>query len=340
MPDLPVGRFATLPEDERVFALACAFPSKGEPGKVLVSSDGGSTWQATASLGPDGKTMPTDSGAFIGTVNGTLIAAFSNQGEMKKEREWDTFAEGGLGWELPTCVVRSLDGGKTWQDLQTLHREWTGAVRDIVQTRDGTIIFTTMKLQSNPERHAVMTYSSTDEGLTWTPSNLLDLGGAGHHGGITEATLVELKDGSLLKYIRTNWGEFWRAVSTDGGRHWHPYGPAGIDASSAPGFLLRLKSGRIALLWNRYLPEGEASYPEQGGDFLWSATPVSNFREELSISLSEDECESWSSPVVIARNTGSEAAYPYAFEFEPGVLWVTAHRFGLKMRIEEGDFLA
>jgi len=339
MPHVPVGRFARMPGDDRTFVLACGFPAGGEPGSVLASRDHGTTWEPTGAFDPDGTLHPTDSGAFTCTDNGTLIAAFSNRAERVKETEWDPDLKDGPGWRLPVYAARSLDGGKTWQNLQKLHDEWTGANRDMLQTRDGRIVFTTQKLLHSPGRHGVLTYCSDDEGKTWTASNLIDLGGNGHHGGVCEATLVELKDGRLLKYIRTNWGQLWRALSSDGGRHWHPYGPAGIDASSAPGFLERLHSGRIALAWNRYFPEGKDTWPLRGGDGIWSATPTSNFRQELSISFSQDECQTWSPPVVIARNEGSEVSYPYIFEHEPGVLWITAGRWKLRMRLREADFI-
>jgi hypothetical protein len=36
----------------------------------------------------------------------------------------------------------------------------------------------------------VVTYSSDDDGVTWTPSNIIDLGGCGNHAGAVEATIV------------------------------------------------------------------------------------------------------------------------------------------------------
>ena len=45
--------------------------------------------------------------------------------------------------------------------------------------------------------------------------------------------------------IRTNYDQFWTAYSSDKGRIWRDIRPSGIEASSAPGFLLRLKSGRL-----------------------------------------------------------------------------------------------
>lgn len=342
MPNLPAARFARMPGTEDLYALVCDFPSDGNPGRVMVSRDKGITWESTAPIGPASDVIPSDSGAFAVTRNGILVAAFANYAGMQRPREWDPAFQGDLGWREPTCVARSLDGGKTWQDLQQLHSDWTGAVRDMIETRDGHVVFSTMKLRHTPGRHTVLTYRSTDEGATWQASNLIDLGGVGHHGGLSEPTLLELRDGRLLQFIRTNWGQFWRAFSDDGGLTWHPHGPAGVDASSAPGCLLRLSSGRIVLVWNREYPEGRRTHPLRGGDGVWSATPVSNFRQELSISFSEDECENWSSPVVIARNPEGEISYPYLFEPEPGLLWVTACRLKdplLRIQIRESDFV-
>lgn len=313
------------------------FTVDGRPGEAFVSDDEGATWapRAIAPLDQEMELAPT--GALLRTADGVLILASSNLAE--RHFTWDDELKDAPGARLPTYVMRSLDDGETWQDVQKVHDEWTGANRDILQARDGRIVFTSMKMLSHPGRHSVLTYSSKDRGETWRPSNIIDLGGNGHHGGVSEATVVELKDGRLLKYIRTNWSQFWRALSDNGGRSWHPYGPSGVDASSAPGMLKRLASGRIALVWNRLNPEGQGEHPLKGGAGIWSATPVSNHREELSISFSEDECENWSPPVVIAMNPGGEASYPYIFEPEAGVLWITAHRFGLRMMVREEDML-
>lgn len=338
MPHLPVARFRRGPDDGTLYAFTCRFPADDSVAGVYASRDGGGTWTLTGPFDPSGTLRPTDSGAFLRTNRGTLVAAFGNAAERSRWN-WDETTHDSPGATLPTYASRSTDDGRTWSKPLKLHAAWTGANRDMIETRDGRIVFTSMQMRHHPGRHTVLTYASEDEGQTWQSSNIIDLGGCGHHGGVTEATLVELRDGSLLKYIRTNWGQFWRALSTDGGRSWHPYGPAGIDASSAPGALLRLADQRIALVWNRTCPEGQSEVEWRGGDGNWSATPTSNFRHELSISFSEDECETWSAPVVIARKPDGEVSYPYLFEPEPGMLWITAHRFGLKMRIREQDVL-
>ena len=95
-----------------------------------------------------------------------------------------------------------------------------------------------------------------DDGKTWKRSNLIDLGGHGHHDGATEPMVAELSDGRLLMLMRTSLDRFWQAFSDDGGRYWRTIQPSSIDASSSPGHLVRLSSGRLVLLWNRLNPEG------------------------------------------------------------------------------------
>ncbi len=341
LPTRQLGPFVRL-EDGRILAI--------DRDSSYVSQDNGRTWSAARPLFGKTESIQTpniqvsNERALLRTKSGTVIAAFMNLSERKWT--WKNELGDAPGAKLPTYVMRSLDGGKSWQDVQKLHDDWSGAVRDMIETAGGRIIFTAMKMRHDPGRHAVLTYSSTDDGKTWKASNLIDLGGAGHHGGVTEPTLTELADGRFWMLIRTNWSEFWSAYSYDGGRYWRVIKPSGIKASSAPAMLRRLASGRLMLLWNRPDPSDHSQWPLSGGDNLWSATPVSNFREELSVAFSEDDGKSWSRPTVLAHSRSSSAkgsrrwiAYPYVFEKEPGVIWVTTMQGGLRIEFHERDFV-
>ena len=305
---------------------------------TFVSSDGGKTWSEPRPLFNDGqKITVSNERAMLRTRDGVVIAAFMNLQE--RHWTWKNELHDAPGAKLPTYVMRSLDGGRTWQDIQKMHDDWSGAVRDMIQTTDGRVIFTAMKMRHDPGRHSVLTYSSMDDGVSWKPSNLIDLGGRGHHGGVTEPTLTQLRDGRVWLLIRTNWGEFWSGYSRDGGRFWNVLKPSGIPASSAPALLKRLESGRLMLLWNRPLPEGLAVWPLSGGDGLWSDTAVSNHRNELSLAFSDDDGTTWSKPVVIARQEAKWLAYPYAFEIQPGEIWLTTMQGGLRLKFSERDFV-
>lgn len=311
----------------------------------FISKDEGISWSKYPVFAkPDKYTIGER--ALIRTSTGVIILAFYNTKELANWN-WQKDIHDSPGAILPTYAIRSLDGGKTWQNLQKLHDEWTGSIRDIIETSDGNIVFTSMMMQHNPGHHAVVTYTSKDNGISWIRSNVIDLGGVGNHGGVMEATIEQLLDGRIWMLMRTNWGFFWEAFSDDEGLTWGDYKATNIDASSAPGLLNRMKSGRLVLVWNRYYPEGKNIYPLIGGDSNWSEVPVSNHREELSIMFSDDEGLSWSNPVVIAKvtllasysNTHNRISYPYLFEEKPGVLWITTGQGNLRIALYEKDFL-
>jgi hypothetical protein len=306
----------------------------------LVSQDLGKTWRAeplfSAEQQAERAVTVSNERALFCTAKGTIIASFMNL--RQRNWTWKNELHDAPGAVLPAYAMRSVDGGRTWQDLQKLHDDWTGAIRDIIQTKEGRIVIAAQKMLHNPGRHATITYWSDDEGKTWQAGNTIDLGGQGHHGGNMEPTLVELADGRVWMLIRTNWGEFWSAWSHDGGRTWRVLEPSGIAASSAPAIVERLASGRLAMVWNQPYPEGKTSFKLSGGDGLWSETPVSNHREELSIAFSSDDGKSWTKPVVLARQPGKWLSYPYLFEPEPGTLWLTTMQGGLRLELREADF--
>jgi len=331
MPGLPFGPFVRL-RDGGILTVG----PRGD--SAAVSADEGKTWQYHPIFADAAKFTVRIERALISTRSGAVILAFMNEKE-RANWKWDPKISDSPGAQLPTYAVRSTDGGKTWEAPQKLHDDWTGAIRDIIQTKSGNVVFTSMMLRHNPGRHTVLTYVSQDDGKTWARSNVIDQGGAGHHGGVTEATIEELRDGRIWMLIRTNWKTFWEAYSKDGGLTWDNIGPTKIDASSAPGMLKRLGSGRLILIWNRYFPEGKTEFPLSGGDKQWSEVPVSNHRLELSVMFSDDDGKTWTSPVVIARTKAGWLAYPYLFEARPGELWITTMQGGLRAKLKEQEFV-
>lgn len=305
--------------------------------RTLISRDEGKTWQE-GPLFPEGcKASASGERALLRTRDGVVILAFLNAADMVWK--WnDAKNDADPGTRLPTCVIRSLDEGKTWQDFQVLHEDWSGCIRNMIQARNGRVVCTAMKLLNNPGRHSVLTYVSDDNGKTWRHSNIIDLGGNGHHDGATEGTIEQLQDGRLWQLIRTNWDRFWEAFSDDEGLSWRIIQPSRIDASSSPGLLKRLASGRLMLLWNRLYPEGQSTFPRQAANSQASEAAASWHREELSVAFSEDEGMTWSRAVVLARQPKESLAYPYAFERAPGELWITTMQGRVRVGIREQDF--
>ena len=306
----------------------------------LTSTDGGKTWARSPIFSTGSNFVIRPERALIRTRKGTLILAFANDRERTAFR-WDRNTHDVRDAKLPTYVVRSEDEGRTWSTPVKLHDEWTGAIRDIIETRDGHVIFTSMMLRHDPGHHAVVTYTSADDGRHWTRGQIVDLGGIGDHDGTIESTLEERRDGSLYMLLRTNWGYFWETISDDHGLTWRSFRSTSIDASSSPGILKRLASGRWLLAWNRYYPQGKNSYRLVGGDRNFSAFPVSLHREELSVMLSEDDGRTWSRPVVVAKTLKPrlQLSYPYLFEPNPGEIWLSFPFSTLRFSLREKSLL-
>jgi sialidase-1 len=317
-----------------------------EGNKSCISKDEGKTWTEYPIFADSDRFDIRIERSLIRTKDGVIILAFANDKE-KANWNWQNDIADSPDATIPTYAVRSLDEGKTWQDPQKLHDEWTGANRDMIETKDGNVVLSTMMMRHNPGHHTVLTYTSKTNGLNWIRSNVIDLGGVGHHSGVTEATIEQLRDGRIWMLMRTNWGVFWEAFSDNEGLTWKNFKPTKIDASSAPGLLQRLKSGRLFLVWNRAKPEGKSEYPMSGGDGISSEVAHSNNREELSVMLSDDDGKTWTKPVAIAGITEKSKiknlAYPRVFEAKPGEIWITTTYSGfageLSIKLYEKDFL-
>jgi sialidase-1 len=114
-----------------------------EKNMSCISDDEGKTWKEYPIFTDQENFEIRIERALIRTSDGVIILAFANE---KERANWDFRPDiiDSPGAKLPTYTVRSLDEGKTWQDLQKLHEEWTGANRDIIETKDGNIILSSM----------------------------------------------------------------------------------------------------------------------------------------------------------------------------------------------------
>lgn len=272
---------------------------------MRLSTDDGKTWSEGKPVcegiagGPPGRQEPA---AFyvVRTKNGALVAIYLNF--TTYNFSWDNATNQPKDdCRLEVWAIRSLDEGKTWIDNQRVLEGYNPNFFGFIQTSGGNLVAVVPHIVLDPGRYAACALTSGDDGKTWKRSNLIDLGGHGHHSGAMEPALAELSDGRVMTLIRTHWGRFWEAFSEDGGLAWRTIRPSEIEAPSAPGYLLKLRSGRLF--------------------FVYNAPPS---REELSVIFSEDDGVTWTKPLVIARQKGGQLSYPYAMERRPGELWTIA----------------
>jgi len=97
-----------------------------------------------------------------------------------------------------------------------------------------------------------------------------------------EPGLVELKDGRLMMWARTDRRSQWRLFSRDGGETWSGDGPMPgvVSADLAPATIERLDNGDLVMTWNDH--SGARAQREYAG-----------FRAPMTIAVSRDEGETW-----------------------------------------------
>jgi len=300
--------------------------------RVWISKDNGKTWEPCTLFADPNRFQCRPERALLRTRDGTLVLAFLNAKEM--QLRWDQKKGGPQpDCRCPVYVTRSHDDGETWEEPRKLQDGWCGALRTMIQLRSGRLVLGCQLAVRDPGRHVSFTYVSDDEGKTWKKSNVVDLGeygGYGDHGGGIEPTLAQLKDGRLWMLLRTYRGCFTEAFSADEGLTWTDIQPGKIKASGSPGQLARLHSGRLLLLWNRYIDEAKKT----------------GRREQLSMAFSEDDGKTWTEPVVVAydpmqpggKEPDHRLAYPYVYERFPGELWITTMQGPLRIQLHEDDF--
>ncbi len=289
-------------------------------GAVRISEDDGKSWSEPRTIydGPE-PGIPSDAGVLARTRSGALVLVYMDLSTYKWGWD-DKKGEPHDDVRLDVWSIRSLDDGKTWIDRQKIFDGYCGALINMIQTNGGRLVVPVQRLLRGPGRHAMCAYVSADDGKTWKHGNIIDLGGAGHHGGAMEGTVAELHDGRLLMLIRTVWGRFWEAYSEDQGLSWRTIQPSSVPACSAPGYLIRLASGRLALVRN----------------------PAKMGRQELVVAFLRNDGRTWTDPIAIARDEGQQLSYPHVFEPHPGELWVMNRwppgRPPLCLRLREADF--
>jgi len=313
---------------------------------ILVSRDEGRTWSEAAPACFGQHPREPASYYLLHAQDGALVMVYLDL--ARYTFSWDdATGEPKDDCSLGLWTVRSPDGGKTWAEPQQLLDGYNANFFGCIRLRNGNLVVSAEHLVTKPGRWVACSFVSADAGRSWRRSNLIDLGGHGHHDGAIEPTVAELSDGRLLMLIRTNLDRFWQAISEDGGRTWRTVQPSPIDASTSPGYLLRLRSGRLFLVWNRLAAEGQSCPRGQPGPA--SEVAASWHREELSAAFSDDDGKTWTRPLVIARQKDGQLSYPYSFEPRAGDLWIMAgfaFRKGwqdpvpLRLKVTEEELLA
>lgn len=173
---------------------------------------------------------------------------------------------------------------------------------------------------------ACMLYSD-DDGANWAEApDVLHPPFAGTRSGLQEPGIVELEDGALWAYFRTDQCCQYEAFSRDGGLHWTQPQPSRFTSPLSPMKIVRRPDdGALYAIWNP-VPNwtGRAQFCD--GAWLGGRTP-------LVYALSRDDGRSWSEPVEIAADPRRGYCYPAAHFTRDGAMLLAYCSGGVADRV-------
>ena len=194
---------------------------------------------------------------------------------------------------------RSFDEGKTWTESTMCITDEVGYYvlnnDRVIQLKDGRLIFAVSRhgFDANDKfdnMGVVMTYSSDDNGMTWRrrKSVLSVVAPSGKKYAAQEPGVVELKDGSVLLWIRTNADSQFMSRSTDRGETWSAPQPSWLRSPLSPASIKRLPTGDLLAVWNDHesRPAMKTHHPDQ---HKWA----NGWRSPLAAALSSDDGQTW-----------------------------------------------
>jgi sialidase-1 len=146
-------------------------------------------------------------------------------------------------------------------------------------------------------------YLSDDGGATWRrgTTELDGLGAGQTRVMLQEPGLIELKDGRVMMFCRTDQGCQYLSYSKDGGDHWSPLEASSLLSPVSPASIERIPStGDLLLVWN---------------DHRGIPPDLKKKRTPLTVALSKDDGKTWGAPRSIETNPDGWYCYT-AIHFE------------------------
>ncbi len=204
---------------------------------------------------------------------------------------------------------RSSDGGKTWGErvLCTPQDDFLVINNDrVLRLKSGRILLPVASHRAGPGyfdgRSEAMFFYSDDDGRTWhTAPGKCTLPNAAHcASGLQEPGVVQLENGVVWGWGRTELGRQYEMFSMDNGENWTACQPSRFTAPNSPLCMKRADDGRLYAIWN---PVPEYNGREKvDGIFTGGRTP-------LVMAYSGDDGRTFTEPAAFEQDPESGYCY-------------------------------
>ena len=189
----------------------------------------------------------------------------------------------------------STDEAKTWSDPVTCIIDKQGYFvlnnNRVIQLKNNRLLMPVALHKTLDgkwqDKATLFTYYSDDNGATWACSKAV----ANTSDIITqEPGVIELKDGTVRMFIRTNSGVQYKSFSSDNGETWSPVERSNIISPLAPASIARIPSTDDLLL-------------------AWDNNGINQKRTPLSVAISKDEGTTWDNIKIIENDPEGSFCY-------------------------------
>jgi len=236
------------------------------------SSDGGLSWTNKDVLVlPNQGKMNTMSVSLLRLKTGEIAMFYLVR------HAWD---------DLRMFMRKSTDEAKTWGEpvLCTPPQAYYVVNNDrVMQLSTGRLLIPAARHNlpgGKWSSHGVaMCFLSDDNGKTWQRSTSIIKGPEKSRTGLQEPGVVELKNGKLMMWSRTDQGSQYACYSDDHGDTWSDAKPSNIKSPVSPASIKRIpKTGDLMMVWNDH-SNIDAKYRGK--------------RTPFHVAISKDEGKSW-----------------------------------------------
>lgn len=291
------GDFIQLKDGRMMFVYTHFTDGAGDHSKAYLaarySSDDGQTWTPsdTVILRNEGD-WNIMSVSLLRLNDGSIALFYLRKNSMLDCRPLlRRSTNGGKSWSQPTEIIKAPVGYYVMNNDRVVQMKKSGRLVAPIALHN-------LPGYAKPDwAGIIMCYLSDDNGQSWRRSKttMKTFGKDGKRITTQEPGVVELKDGRLMLFSRTNGGSQFISYSGDGGDTWSPQRASNILSPVSPATIERIPStGDLLIAWNDHS----------------KITPrLQDKRTPFSVAISRDDGKSWSAAKTLANDPNGWYCY-------------------------------